>query len=376
MQPIRMVDLLGQHRKIEDQINQAMRSVMDTTAFIKGPHVAQFEANLARYLGVKHVIGCGNGTDALQIALMALNLPAGSEVITPDFTFVATAEVVLLLGLTPVLVDVDPDTFNLDIPALKRAISDKTRVIIPVHLFGQCADLKSIMDIAKAHDIYVIEDTAQATGASYCKEKGFSGKAGTIGHIGCTSFFPSKNLGCAGDGGAIFTNDDALAEQIKSIANHGQGDQYYYKNIGVNSRLDTLQAALLDVKLPHLDSYNQARSQAASYYDEAFKSNPHLQIPRRVFESTHIFHQYTLKVLNGKRDELMQHLNTSGIPNKVYYPVPIHKNEPYALRCRFNTEDLGNTRSLSDSVISLPMHTELTEDQLNHITQTVNQFFN
>jgi UDP-2-acetamido-2-deoxy-ribo-hexuluronate aminotransferase len=375
MQPIRMVDLIGQHEKIKSELNEAINEVLDTTAFIKGPQVAKFEQELAEYLNVKHVIGCGNGTDALQLALMALDLPEDAEIITPDFTFVATAEVVKLLGFTPVLVDVDPNTFNIDIKSLEKAITEKTKVIIPVHLFGQCADMDAIMYIAKRKDLYVVEDTAQALGADYVFSNGDRKKAGTIGTIGTTSFFPSKNLGCAGDGGAIFTNDDVLAKKLASIANHGQADQYYYTSIGVNSRLDTLQAAILRVKLKRLDEYNQLRQAAAAAYDTAFESNPNLQVPERLSASTHIFHQYTLKVLNGKRDELMAYLNKNNIPNKVYYPVPIHKHQPYAESSNFSADNLKNCLALSQEVISLPMHTELSNEQIEKITTTVNSFF-
>ena len=374
MNPIKMVDLGGQHAKIKSELDEAIGRVMQTTAFIKGPDVKQFEEELAAYLDVKHVIGCANGTDALQLALMALELPAGSEVITTDFTFVATAEVARLLGLIPVLVDIDPDTFNIDSKKLEEAITTNTKAIIPVHLFGQCADMDAIMDIAKRHNLYVIEDTAQAIGTEYTFKDGSKKKSGTIGHIGCTSFFPSKNLGAAGDGGAVFTNDQNLAAKISSIANHGQGDQYYYEYIGVNSRLDTLQAAILRVKLRHLNEYNEARQYAAAYYDKAFSSNPILQVPKRNPSSTHTFHQYTLKVLDGKRSDLEKYLSDKGIPNKVYYPVPIHANKPYADTCRYRIDQLENTMSVSSQVISLPMHTELSEEQLKHVTDTVNGY--
>ncbi len=369
-----MVDLAGQHEKIRDEINSAINQVFNTTAFIKGPDVAAFENELSGFLGIKHVIGCANGTDALQLALMALELPEGSEVITPDFTFVATAEVVKLLKLTPVLVDVDPDTFNLDIEKLKAAITEKTKVIIPVHLFGQCADMNAIMQIAEEHNLFVVEDNAQAIGADY-NYKGKTVKAGTIGHIGCTSFFPSKNLGAAGDAGAVFTNDDVLADKIKSVANHGQDSQYIYREIGINSRLDTFQAAILRIKLRHLGEYNEARQKAAAAYDAAFASNPELQIPVRAKESTHIFHQYTLRVKNGKRDALGKYLDEHKIPNKVYYPVPIHVHTPYATGSRFDVAALKTSIMLGEEVISLPMHTELSADQLEFITVTINNFF-
>ena len=369
-----MVDLGGQHARIKKELDEAMGRVMDTTAFIKGPDVKLFEEELAAYLNVDHVIGCGNGTDALQLALMALDLPAGSEIITTDFTFVATAEVVRLLGLTPVLVDIDQDTFNIDPVKLEAAITHKTKAIIPVHLFGQCADMDAIMDIAKRHNLYVIEDTAQAIGTEYTFKDGKTKKSGTIGHIGCTSFFPSKNLGAAGDGGAVFTNDIHLARRISSIANHGQGDQYFYEYIGVNSRLDTLQAAILRVKLKHLDAYNAARQKVAAYYDDAFDGNPDLQIPARNPNSTHTFHQYTLKLLEGNRHEFIEYLNSKDIPNKVYYPVPIHANKPYTDSCIYLMDNLENTLIVTNQVISLPMHTELSEEQLKYIVDTVNSF--
>jgi UDP-2-acetamido-2-deoxy-ribo-hexuluronate aminotransferase len=376
MQQIKMVDLQGQHAKIQPELNEAIAGVMNTTAFIKGPDVKLFEQELAAYLGCSHVIGCANGTDALQLALMALELPAGSEVITTDFTFVATAEVIRLLGLTPVLVDIDPDRFTMDIESLKAAITPKTRVIMPVHLFGQCVDMDAVMELAQQHNLFVIEDAAQAIGTEYTSPNGTTRKAGTIGHIGCTSFFPSKNLGCAGDGGAVFTSDDTLAKRISSMANHGMRDQYYYDYIGINSRLDTLQAAILRIKLRHLDAYNQARQGAADFYNHAFSAISALQVPQRNPASTHTFHQYTIKVLNGKRDALMAYLNEHNIPNKVYYPVPIHANEPYAASCRFDINLLQTTIKITDEVISLPMHTELDAEQLAYITKTVAAFFN
>jgi UDP-2-acetamido-2-deoxy-ribo-hexuluronate aminotransferase len=375
MQQIKMVDLGGQHARIKTEIDKAIQNVMETTAFINGPDVKLFEQELAAFLGIKHAIGCANGTDALQLALMALDLPAGSEVVTTDFTFVATAEVIRLLGLVPVLVDVDKDTFNIDIQKLESAITDKTKAIIPVHLFGQCANMDAIMEIANRHHLFVIEDTAQAIGTDYTFSNGKKKKAGTIGHIGCTSFFPSKNLGCAGDGGALFTNDDILARKIASMANHGQGEQYHYDYIGINSRLDTLQAAILRIKLRHLDQYNNARQSAATYYDNAFAWNKSLQIPQRNPSSSHTFHQYTLRVLNGKRDELMAYLGTKNVPCKVYYPVAIHASKAYAHHCRYNLGELQNTIQISDEVISLPMHTELEAAQLTYIADTVNAFF-
>ncbi|MCX6351562.1 MAG: DegT/DnrJ/EryC1/StrS family aminotransferase [Bacteroidetes bacterium] len=375
MRPLSMVDLKSQHLKIKNELDAAMAEVMETTAFIKGPQVAKFEADLATYLGCKYVTGCANGTDALQIALMALNLPKGSEIITPDFTFVATAEVVRLLGFTPVIVDVDADTFNILPSSIEEAITENTKAIIPVHLFGQCADMDAIMAIAKKHNLFVIEDTAQAIGAD-CFYQGKKVKAGTVGHIGCTSFFPSKNLGCAGDGGAMFTNDEELHKQIHSIANHGMGKHYHYDYIGVNSRLDTLQAAVLGVKLPHLDEYNAARRNAADKYDTAFAGIASLQTPKRATNSTHIFHQYTLKVLDGRRDGLGDYLNNNKIPNKVYYPVAVHESRAYKTACRFEESRLLNTINLCKEVISLPMHTELDDEQIEFITTTVKQYFN
>jgi UDP-2-acetamido-2-deoxy-ribo-hexuluronate aminotransferase len=374
MKPIQMVDLLGQHAKIKEDLDAAINEVMAAAAFIRGPQVRSFEANLAAYLGTKHVIGVANGTDALQLALMALDLPKGSEVITPDFTFVATAEVVALLGFTPVLIDVDPDTFTLDTGKLEKAITPKTKAIVPVHLFGQCADMEQIMSIAEKHGLFVIEDTAQATGAEYTFSNGTGKKAGTIGHFGCTSFFPSKNLGCAGDGGAVFTNDDSLAARIRVLANHGMQDMYYYQDIGINSRLDSLQAAILDVKLKRLEEYNQARKRAAKAYDEAFADLEVLQTPVRLDKSTHIFHQYTLRVKDGRRDELQRYLEEKGIPAKVYYPVPTHMQAPYTAVSRFDASQLEVTQMLSNEVLSLPMHTELADDQIEYITETVKDF--
>jgi UDP-2-acetamido-2-deoxy-ribo-hexuluronate aminotransferase len=374
MQPIRMVDLLGQHEKIKDEINKAIAEVLDATAFIKGPAVLSFEKELGDFLGVKHVIGCANGTDALQLALMALDLPEGSEVITPDFTFVATAEVIRLLKLKPVLVDVGIDNFNILPECIEEAITDKTKAIIPVHLFGQCADMNAIMEIAERHNLKVIEDNAQALGAEYIY-KGKKVKAGTIGHLGCTSFFPSKNLGAAGDAGAVFTNDDFLDDKIRSIANHGQDSQYEYREIGINSRLDTLQASILRVKLRNLGNYNKARQESANAYDLAFKSNKDLIIPFRTKDSTHIFHQYTLRVINGARNDLGKYLDEKKIPNKVYYPIPIHEHAPYKESCQYEIDKLGNSIQLAKEVISLPMHTELSAGQLQYICEAVNSFF-
>lgn len=375
MKPIQMVDLAGQHAKIQGELQSAMQEVMESSAFIRGPRVTKFQQNLAAYLNVKHVIGCANGTDALQLALMALDLPKGAEVITPDFTFVATAEVIVLLGYTPVMVDVDPDTYTLDIEKLRKAITPATKAIIPVHLFGQCADMEPIMAIAKEHHLHVIEDTAQATGTDYIFSDGTRKKAGTVGHIGCTSFFPSKNLGGAGDGGAIFTNDDKLAARISVMANHGMRDAYYYEAIGINSRLDSLQAAVLDVKLGHLEEYNEARQAVADRYDKAFSGFDMLQVPKRAAYSTHIFNQYTVRLKDGRRDELQRYLEEKGVPARVYYPVPLHKQEPYAKAGKFNEGALEVTNMLSEQVLSLPMHTELSTEQVEYITETVRDFF-
>ncbi|MGD9994130.1 MAG: DegT/DnrJ/EryC1/StrS family aminotransferase [Salinivirgaceae bacterium] len=374
MLPLTMVDLKSQYKKIKPQVDAAIQSVIDNTQFIKGPEVSSFQDELATYLDVKHVIACANGTDALQIAMMALGLKPGDEVITTNFTFIATVEVIALLGLTPVLVDVYPDTFNIDIEAVKKAITPKTKAIVPVHLFGQSADMEALMDVAKAHNLFVIEDNAQAIGTDYTFSDGTVKKAGTIGHIGCTSFFPSKNLGCYGDGGAMFTSDDALAEQISSIVNHGMKVRYYHDRIGVNSRLDTIQAAILRVKLPLLDSYNRARQEAATYYNNAFKDVSDIQTPKVAPFSSHSYHQYTLLVKNGKRDALKKFLDEKGIPNMVYYPVPLHQQKAFEI---YKTEQLYPvTESLCDEVLSLPMHTELTVEQLELISSTVKAFFN
>jgi len=369
-----MVDLKSQYLEIKPEIDKAIQQVIDQTAFIKGPEVNQFQQELASYLGIKHAVACGNGTDALQIAMMALGLKPGDEVITTNFTFIATVEVIALLGLKPVLVDVEPGTFNIDVALLEKAITPATRAIVPVHLFGQCAYMEEIMNIAHKHHLYVIEDNAQAIGADYTFRDGTVKKAGTIGHIGCTSFFPSKNLGCYGDGGAIFTNDDALAEQISSIVNHGMKARYYHDRIGVNSRLDTIQAAILRVKLPKLDDYNYSRQNAAQYYNERFKELPEIQTPEIAPFSNHIYHQYTLKIAYNKRDALKKHLDDKGIPAMIYYPVPLHQQKAFE---EFATNDVEfpATEQLCKSVISLPMHTELDMEQLEFITSEVIRFF-
>ncbi|WP_291052079.1 MULTISPECIES: DegT/DnrJ/EryC1/StrS aminotransferase family protein [unclassified Empedobacter] len=369
MKKIQMVDLQSQYQKIKGDVDAAILNVLDSAAFINGPEVKQFETELQDYLNVKHVIPCGNGTDALQIALMALGLEPGDEVITADFTFAATVEVVDLLKLNSILVDVDYDTFTIDTEKLKAAITPKTKAIIPVHLFGQCANMDEIMAIAKEHNLYVVEDTAQAIGADY---KGR--KAGTIGHIGCTSFFPSKNLGCYGDGGAIFTNDDDIAHRLRGIVNHGMYKRYYHDEVGVNSRLDSVQAAVLRRKLPFLNDYNAARSKAAAYYTEAFKDIDALLTPVKGEDTTHVFHQYTLRVTNGKRNELQAFLTEKEIPAMIYYPVPLRKQKAYD-NGHYNDADFPNTNKLVEEVMSLPMHTELDEEQLAYITSVVREFF-
>jgi len=375
MQKISMVDLKGQYLKIKDEVDRGIQDVIDSTAFINGPAVKAFQEDLQNYLNVKHVIPCANGTDSLQVAMMALGLKPGDEVITTTFTFIATAEVIALLGLTPVLVDVDPETFNIDPIAIKRAITDKTKAIVPVHLFGQCADMETIMEIAGEHDLFVIEDNCQAIGADYIFKDGSRKRAGTIGDVGCVSFFPSKNLGAYGDGGAIFTNDDKLADQMKVVVNHGMTVRYYHDFIGVNSRLDSMQAVILTVKLKHLDEYAMARQKAAEYYDKAFSSSEKLHTPFRDERSTHVFHQYTL-VTNGiDRDALQKHLMSKEIPAMIYYPVPLHMQKAY-IDPRYKQGDFPVTEDLIDTVISLPMHTELDEEQLEYITSSVLEFIN
>ena len=374
MRKIQMVDLQSQYFKIKNEVDNAVLNVFESAAFINGPEVQSFQAELEEYLGVKNVIPCANGTDALQIALMALDLQEGDEVITADFTFAATVEVIHLLKLKAVLVDVDYNNFTIDIEQLKKAITPKTKAIMPVHLFGQCANMEAILKIAKEHNLFVIEDNAQAIGADFIFSDGTQKKAGTIGTIGTTSFFPSKNLGCYGDGGAIFTNDDALAYKIRGIVNHGMYKRYYHDEVGVNSRLDSVQAAILRRKLPHLDAYNEARRKAANFYDEAFAGHPHLLIPKREENSTHVFHQYTLRVLNGKRNELQEFLASKEIPAMIYYPVALRKQKAYFQAS--NDADFKNTDKLLDQVISLPMHTELDEEQLKYITESVLEFMN
>ncbi len=367
---IQMVDLKGQYQKIKTEVDAAMNEVISSTSFINGPAVKEFQSDFETYLNIKHVIPCANGTDALQIAMMALDLKQGDEVITANFTYVATAEVIGLLGLSPVLVDVNQDTFNIDIDSIERNITSKTKAIVPVHLFGQCADMERIMAIAKKHNLFVIEDTAQAIGADYSFSDGRNFKAGTIGTIGCTSFFPSKNLGCFGDGGAIFTNNDELAKKIRMIAHHGQSVQYVHEVLGVNSRLDSIQAAILKIKLKHLDEYALSRNKVADFYDKAFSNHSKIKIPSRSKNSTHVFHQYTLQIIGYDRSELREKLTEHGIPAMIYYPIPLHKQNAYKNE-RFKTNDFPITQKLCDTVLSLPMHTELDEDTLNYITNTL-----
>ncbi|HCD9234457.1 DegT/DnrJ/EryC1/StrS family aminotransferase [Elizabethkingia anophelis] len=372
MKKIQMVDLQGQYQKIKNEADAAVLKVMESAAFINGPEVKEFTTELQNYLDVKHVIPCANGTDALQIALMALDLQEGDEVITADFTFAATVEVIHLLKLKSVLVDVDYNTFTIDIDKLKAAITPKTKAIIPVHLFGQCANMEEILKVAKEHSLYVIEDNAQAIGADYTFSDGVKKKSGTMGTLGTTSFFPSKNLGCYGDGGAIFTNDDELEYKIRGIVNHGMYRRYYHDEVGVNSRLDSVQAAVLRIKLRLLDEYAKARNEAAAYYDNAFANHPDILVPERATDSTHVFHQYTLRILNGKRNELQEFLTSKEIPAMIYYPVALRKQKAYFQES--NDADFVNTDKLLDQVISLPMHTELDEEQLKYITDAVLEF--
>lgn len=373
MKNIQMVDLMGQYDKIKNEIDSAILDVVKSSAYINGPEVKSFQSELEDYLKVKHVIPCANGTDALQIAMMALNLQPGDEVITANFTYVATAEAIALLKLTPVLVDVNPNTFNIDPEAVKKAITPKTKAIVPVHLYGQSADMEAIMEIAKEHNLYVIEDTAQAIGAEYTFSDGTTKKVGTIGDIGTTSFFPSKNLGCYGDGGAIFTNNSELNDKIRMVANHGQSKQYYHDSIGVNSRLDSIQAAILRKKLPHLDGYNAARKKAADYYTNAFNEVEWLEAPFLDNKSTHVFHQYTLKTKGVDRFELRDYLQNKGVPAMIYYPVPLHLQKAY-LDDRYKAGDFPVTEELCETVISLPMHTELTNEIQDFIIETIKSF--
>ena len=371
---IQMVDLKGQYLKIKDEVDAAIQHCIDTTAFINGPQLKEFKENLASYLDVKHLIPCANGTDALQIALMALELNPGDEVIVPSFTYVATTEVIALLGLVPVMVDVDPNTFNITADIIAEAITEKTKAIVPVHLFGQSANMEEIMQLAKEHNLFVIEDNAQAIGAIYTFKDGTNEKAGTIGHIGTTSFFPSKNLGCYGDGGAICTNDDELGAKIQMMANHGQVKKYQHKYIGVNSRLDTLQAGILNVKLKHLDEYSAARGAVASMYDRELSKIEEIQVPTRNKQSTHVFHQYTILVKNGKRDELKKFLEDKGVPVMIYYPIPLNQQEAFKEISRV-VGDLSVSSALCQTVLSLPIHTEMEESTQDYIIQSIKEFY-
>lgn len=378
-----MVDLVGQYQDIKEEVDASIEEILNSAAFINGPAVHQFQSDLENYLGVKHVIPCANGTDALQITMMGLGLKPGDEIITADFTFAATVEVIALLNLTPVLVDVEEDTFNIDPIAIEKAITPKTKAIVPVHLFGMCANMDAIMDIAEKHNLFVIEDNAQAIGATYTSSRGLKKKAGSIGHIASTSFFPSKNLGCYGDGGAIFTNDDALAHTIRGIVNHGMYTRYHHDVVGVNSRLDTIQAAVLKAKLPHLDNYCNRRRLAASKYMVALKGHPEIILPRAAKNcegiceicDCHVFHQFTLRILGGKRDALAAHLNDKGIPHGIYYPIPLHRQKAYVDE-RYQEADFTVTNKLVKEVISLPMHTELDDEQITYITKSIIDFLN
>ena len=380
MKKIQMVDLQAQYQQIKETVDNSIQKVLSSSTYINGPLVHEFQSDLEKYLGVKHVIPCANGTDALQIAMMGLGLEQGDEVITVDFTFAATVEVIALLKLTPVLVDVDAKTFNINIDALKKAITPKTKAIVPVHLFGQVANMDAILEIAKEHNLFIIEDNAQAIGADYTFKNGTKQKAGTIGNVGTTSFFPSKNLGCYGDGGAIFTNDDTLAHTLRGIVNHGMYTRYYHDVVGVNSRLDSIQAGVLKVKLPLLDAYCEARRNAARFYNSAFANNANITTPTssscgEICDTCncHVFHQYTLQITNGKRDELHKHLLEKEIPNAIYYPVALHSQKAYR-DSRYKEDDFPVTNNLIKTVISLPMHTELDKEQLNLITKTIINF--
>ena len=371
---IQMVDLKCQYEKIKEEVNAGIQNCLDNTAFINGPAVKEFQQDFEKYLGAKHVIPCANGTDALQIAMMALDLKPGDEVICPAFTYVATAEVIGLLGLKPVMVDVCPKTFNIDLQNLENFLTPNTKAIVPVHLYGQSADMEKVMNFAAKHNLFVIEDNAQAIGSDYTFSDGTTRKTGTIGDIGCTSFFPSKNLGCYGDGGALMTNNDELASKIRMIANHGQEKKYYHKVLGCNSRLDTLQAEILKVKLKHLDEYSEARNKMASYYDEHLSGIDGLQIPRRVENSTHVFHQYTLKVADGKRDNLQKYLAEKNIPSMIYYPLPLYKQEAFKQYVEAGFE-LAVTEKLCKEVISLPVHTEFNQEVQDYIISEIKNFF-
>lgn len=373
MKKIQMVDLQTQYQKLKPSIDAGIQAVLDQSSYINGPAVQNFQQQLADYLGVKYVIPCANGTDALQIAMMALDLQPGDEVIVPSFTYVATAEVIALLRLKPIMVDVDPDSFLITPEIIEKALTPQTKLVVPVHLFGQSADMEAIMQLAEKHGFFVIEDNAQALGADFSYSDGRRQKAGTFGHIGCTSFYPSKNLGAYGDGGAMFTNDDEIAAKLKMIANHGQVRRYYHDVVGCNSRLDSIQAAILLAKLPELDNFAAARNQAAEYYDAALGKLDWLEIPKRVSNSNHVFHQYTLKIKNGQRDALQAYLQEKGIPTMIYYPVPL-QNQLAFQHYVDGSLSLPVADQLCNEVISLPMHTELTEDQLHFITEALINF--
>jgi UDP-2-acetamido-2-deoxy-ribo-hexuluronate aminotransferase len=375
MREIQMVDLRAQYDKMGSEIDSAIKSVLHSTAFIKGPEVKLFEEELQEYMHVKNVVSCANGTDALQLAITVLGLKPGDEIITTNFTFISTIEVVALLGLKPVIVDPDPGTFNISVEAIRKAITPKTKAIVPVHLFGQCSDMESILDLAGKHGLFVIEDAAQATGTDYIFKNGTTKKAGTIGHIGTTSFFPSKNLGCYGDGGALYTNDEAFAGKLRSIANHGMKVRYHYDDIGINSRLDTIQAAILRVKLKHLSEFNRARREVADSYDKAFDGCSSIAVPVRVVYSSHIFHQYTIKVKDGRRDELRKFLQSKKIPSMVYYPGPLHMQNAYGY-LGYKETDFPVTTSLCREVLSLPMHPDMEKEQIDYIALNLLEFFN
>lgn len=373
MEQIQMVDLRGQYARIKSEVDAGIREVIDSAAFVKGGKVAEFQHELEQYLGVKHVIPVGNGTDALQIALMALGLKPGDEVIVPTFTFVAAAEVAALLGLVPVLVDVDVRAFNVSVEAVERAITPRTKAIVPVHLFGQNADMEALLSLAAEHGLRVVEDACQSIGAWYTFSDGRRVRSGCMGDVGCTSFFPSKNLGCYGDGGAIFTNDDGLAAAMRAIANHGMTVRYHHDRVGVNSRLDSIQAAVLQVKLRHLDEYGAARKQAAAWYDRAFADVDKLVVPVRTLQSEHVYHQYTLQLNGIDREALRAHLAERGIPTMIYYPVPLHLQQAYR-DARYQPGDFPVAERLCQCVLSLPMHTELSEEQLEYITRSVLEY--
>jgi len=373
MTAVQMVDLKGQYSRIKSEIDDAVLNCISSAEFINGPLVKEFEKNLAAYLGVRHVVGCANGTDALQIAMMALGLRPGDEVIVPAFTYAATAEAAALLGLKPVMVDVDPNTFNVTAESIEAGITARTRAVVPVHLFGQSCDMNPIIELCKSRGVFIIEDNAQALGSTY-RGRSDARKTGTVGDVGCTSFFPSKNLGCYGDGGALMTDDDELAKLIRMTANHGQARKYYHSMIGVNSRLDSIQAAILGVKLKYMDDYCNARASAAKLYDEAFSALGEVSIPAREPGSTHVFHQYTLRVANGRRDDLQTYLADKGIPTAIYYPVPLYKQEAFKEFFR-ERESLPVTEMLCDSVLSLPIHTEMREETQSMIIDAVSSFF-